>query len=102
MDPRRDDLQAILETILGTPNVYFQPPPGREMAYPCIVYKRDRSDTTFAGNRPYNHNLVYQLTVIDRNPDSDIPRRVRDLPQCLHVRNFARQDLNHDIFVLVF
>lgn len=102
MDPFRDDLQAVLETVLGGPNVYFQPPTGREMQYPCIVYKRDRTDTDFADNRPYHHEMRYQVTVIDRDPDSDIPRRVRDLPQCLHIRFFAVKDLNHDVFVLVF
>jgi len=102
MDPRRVDLQNLLEAALGTANVYFQPPENNEIQYPCIVYHREFTETEFADDRPYHHNLRYQVTVIDRNPDSDIPRKIRDLPKCRHVRFFTAHDLNHDVFTLVF
>lgn len=83
-------------------NVYFQPPSGLAMLYPCIVYKRDRADTEFGDDLPYRISKKYQVTVIDRNPDSDIPDKVAALPSCLHNRSFAAGQLNHDVYTLYF
>ena len=98
----RLDLQAALETLLGTDKVYFQPPANWQIDYPCIVYERDRSVSEFAGNIPYHVETRYQVTVIDRNPDSIIPGKVILLPKCLHIRSFVTQNLHHDVFSLVF
>lgn len=97
---RRLELQNLLETV--TPNVYFQPPSNTEMSYPCIVYGRDLTDTKFADNAPYCTTLRYQVTVIDRDPDTDIFDKVAALPMCVHTRSFKADHLNHDIFALYF
>lgn len=99
---RRLQLQALLEEILVSPNVYFQPPANVQMTFPCIVYHRDTSVTLFAGNNPYRLTRRYEVTVIDRNPDSEIPDRVAMLPMCLHNRSFPAANLNHYVFTLYF
>lgn len=96
------DLQTILEDLLGTGNVYFQPPANVQMQYPAIVYHRDSANTEFAGNRPYTYTLRYQVTYIDRAPDSIIPRKIAMLPMCVHSSFFVADGLNHDIFTLYF
>jgi hypothetical protein len=96
----RSDLQTLLLEI--TPKVYFQPPPDLKMVYPCIVYQRDFADTKFAGNFPYSYTQRYQVTLIDRNPDSEILAKIAALPMCLFDRNFATSGLNHDVFTLFF
>lgn len=101
MAPRLQ-LQELLEFTLGSTNVYFQPPANVQMVYPCIVYNRDRVDTVFADNDQYRFNKRYQVTVIDRNPDSDIPDRVAKLPLCSHSRFFTADNLNHDVFNIYF
>lgn len=101
MAPRLE-LQTLLENILGSRNVYFQPPASIRMNYPAIVYARDYSAVTHADNQPYNVVLRYQVTVIDRNPDSEIPGKIRQLPLCQFTRFFTSEDLNHDIFDLYF
>lgn len=101
MAPRLE-LQTLLETLLGTPNVYFQPPANVQMKYPCIVYSRDAADTKFAGNNPYARTKRYQVTVIDRDPDSLIPDKIAALPMCSHNRFFTADNLNHDVFTLFF
>lgn len=98
----RLQLQDILEGILGAPNVYFQPPASIQMQYPCIVYSRDGANTRFADNIPYKKQMRYQVTVIDRNPDSVIPGRVAELPTCSYDRFMAVDNLNHDVFTLYF
>jgi len=99
---QRLDLQSILETLLGTDKVYFQPPATMQMVYPCIVYKRDDADTAFADNKPYRITVRYLVTVIDPSPDSLFPAKVAALPSCTMQRAFSVASLNHDVFVLYF
>lgn len=101
MAPRLE-LQMLLEGLLGSQNVYFQPPANVQMNYPCIVYKRDDADTQFAGNKPYLYVKRYMVTVIDRNPDSVIPDKVAQQPMCLFNRHYAADGLHHDVFNLYF
>lgn len=98
----RADLQALLEEILGTDEVYFQPPANIELSYPCIIYKRERFDSSFGNNQPYALFKGYQVTVIDRDPDSVIVDKVAELPMTRHDRSFAVDNLNHDVFTLYF
>lgn len=99
---RRLQLQSLLEVVLGSRNVYFQPPATAQMQYPCIVYKRDAANTKFADNNPYRNTKRYQVIVIDRNPDSVIPDKVAVLPMCAFDRFFTADNLNHDVFNFYF
>lgn len=82
--------------------VYFQPKSNVTMQYPCIVYQRDYDDTKFANNSPYGHYKRYRLTVIDRDPDSEIPDKVKNLPLVSFDRFFVADGLNHDIYKIYF
>jgi hypothetical protein len=99
---QRLDLQTVLETLLGSENVYFQPPENIQMQYPCIVYQRYNAHTRFADDTPYTITRRYQVTVIDPDPDSSIFNKVASLPMCLHNRFFVVNNLNHDVFNLYY
>lgn len=99
---QRLQLQSLLVQILGSNNVYFQPPPTVKMKYPCIIYKRDRLSTRFADNKPYKHKKRYQVTIVDTNPDSDIHEKVAALPMCSYDRFYTADNLNHDVYNLFF
>jgi len=99
---QRLDLQILLTDILETDQVYFQPPPNVQMAYPCIVYSRDWALTNFADDKPYKHRKRYQVTVIDRDPDSEIPAKIAALPLCVFDRFYTADNLNHDVYKLFF
>jgi hypothetical protein len=99
---QRLQLQSLLEGLIQSGNVYFQPPASVQMKYPCIVYQRDLADTKFADNKPYSYEVRYQVTVIDRSPDSDIPRKVASLPKCIFNRFYVADNLNHDVFNLYY
>ena len=96
----RQQLQSLLETI--TEHVYFQTPTNIKLQYPCIIYERDDSWSVSAGNRPYARIKRYQVTVVDRNPDSELPDEVESLPYCSFVRHFSADNLNHYVFTLFF
>lgn len=99
---QRAELQERLVEILGSDQVYFQPPPTVIMSYPCIVYARYNKFTEHADDNPYSHRKRYQVTVIDRDPDSGIPDKVAALPTCAYDRFFTADNLNHDVFKLFF
>lgn len=97
---QRLQLQSLLELI--TPHVYFQPPPNTALEYPCIVYSRDGSRSEYAENALYLHMKRYMLTVIDRNPDSELADRVEEMSFCHFDRFYATENLNHYVFTLFF
>lgn len=98
----REELQTLLEAILGSSEVHFQPPTSIEMTYPAIVYGRQYGQTTHADNTPYQRNKHYQLTVIDRNPDSPVAEAIENLPYSSYERGFKAENLNHFIFNIYF
>ena len=98
----RVDLQNVLEELLGSRNVYYQPPESLKMNYPAIVYVRKTIDNSYANNSVYKQNYAYEITVIDKNPDSEIVNKVSKLPSCRFDRHFKSDNLNHDIFTLYY
>lgn len=98
----RLQLQALLEELLGSRNVYFQPSPSVFIQYPAIVYSLDDIENTHANNRVYSQNIAYEVTVIDEDPDSEIVKKVSKLPKCSFDRHFTSENLNHDVFTLFF
>lgn len=72
------------------------------MVYPCIVYKLDDENRQHADNNVYRRVKRYQVTVIDRDPDSEIPDQVGNLPMCAFDRFFTTDNLNHFVYQLFF
>jgi hypothetical protein len=99
---QRLQLHSILKTILGSTNVYFQPPASVQMQYPAIVYHRDNDKVAHANGKPYNRRIRYKVTVIDRDPDSLIPGVISLLPLCKFDRAYTADQLNHDVFNIFF
>ena len=99
---KRTELNEIFEKILGSKNVYFQPPESIKMKYPAIVYLRSNMDRKYADNRVYTNYCMYTVTVIDKDPDSEIVQKVAELPLCSFDRNYQSANLNHDVFTLFF
>lgn len=98
----RLELQTLLEELLGSRNVYYQPPASVSMRYPAIVYSRDDYDNKFADNGVYMQTKAYRITVIDKDPDSEYVDKVAKLPMCSFDRHYTADNLNHDVFTLYF
>lgn len=95
-------LQTELEELLGTRNVYYSPPASLKMQYPAIVYSRSDIDNAHANNSVYKQECAYEITVIDRNPDSEIVKKVSRLPRCRFNRHYPSDNLNHDVFTIYY
>ena len=99
---RRLSLQETLVNILGSNNVYFQPPETTRLQYPCIIYERSDIDKKYADNRTYMSMVRYSLTLITRSPESDLVKAILELPYCSYDRYYAADTLNHDVFTLYY
>lgn len=98
----RLDLQTLFEDILGSRNVYHDPPESVKMNYPAIKYSRSKINTSFANNSAYMQNNRYEVIVIYNDPDSELPGRISRLPMCVHDRSYVVDNLHHDVFTLYF
>ena len=99
---QRLELQQLLENIPGVAKVYFQPPSNTLLEYPAIIYNRDDASVDHADNMLYRRSKRYLVTVIDRDPDSQIPDLIAALPLTRFQRHYAANQLNHDIFVIYY
>lgn len=95
-------LQAILEGILGSNFVYYQPPESIKLVYPCIVYYRSSLRTTYANNSPYSLQKLYTITLIEKDPDSSLSEEILRLATSKHDRSYTVNNLYHNVFTLFF
>jgi hypothetical protein len=100
-------LHNIFIGILGTTGlslsrVYFQPPSTIKLEYPCIIYSRSDQKNFFSNDRIYLGMDQYLVTIVDRNPDSLIPKKIQELPYCKFSTHFTKDGLNHDVYTLYY
>lgn len=96
-------LQKKLEELIGSRNVYFNPPETLKMNYPCIRYTLNKIDTRKADDLTYLKNNEYQLTVIDTNPDTAIPDILLDnFAYCSSDRTYRSDGLQHHVLTLYY
>ena len=97
-----EELQFLLEQLLGSKNVYFQPPEDTKLTYPCIVYQLDGVKASYADDIPYLKDKRYLVTYISQTPDSFIPDKIGDLSTASFNRYFVQKNLNHWAYRLYF
>ena len=95
---RLEGIDAILRRIIGNEGpVYFSPP--SKLEYPCILYEKAKYDPTYADDIRYIDKTRYTITVITRDPDSDLPNKVkRNMSYISHDKAFFSDRLFHDVF----
>lgn len=98
----RLQLQTELEELLGSKNVYYQPPASVRMKYPSIIYSRNNIDNLHANDNVYMQSHSYELIVIDEDPDSEIVEKISRLPSCRFDRHYTTDNLNHDVFTIYY
>lgn len=98
----RIELQAKLEELLGSRNVYYQPPETLKIEYPAIIYSKSRIDKKSANNAAYKLTNGYEIIVIDKKPDHSVINKLLELPMCSFDRHYISDNLNHDVLTLYF
>lgn len=89
----RVELQELLKEYCDT--VYFQPPSDIRINYPCIVYNRSTDYINRANNSLYMKEKLYRVTVMDKNPDSDIADRLQELPWAVIISRDVIDNIYH-------
>lgn len=97
---RRLTLQTNLEELLGSRNVYYNPPESVKMLYDAIVYSKKDIRSTFANNKAYSMLDCYEVTVISKTPDPPIIEKLMAMPYCSFDRYYRSDNLHHNVFTL--
>ena len=96
-------LHEELCTLLGSRNVYFQPPESIKMKYPCIVYSLSNLDYKHANNGVYKSTKAYEVIIIDPDPDGNIYDKLPEhFQMCRFNREYTADDLNHYAFTIFY
>lgn len=95
-------LQSLLEELLGSKNVYFQPPTNLNMSYPAIKYSTDDIDTKKADDTAYIITKRYEVIVISPKPDNPVIEKLLALPMCSYDRPYKADNLYHDVLTLYY
>jgi len=94
-------LQDELKTLLGSNNVYFQPPKNLQIKYPCIIFSRGAASQEFADNKTYRLTKRYVVTHIGYDADPDIIEKMAEhFSMCSYTEHYVKDNLQHDIFSL--
>lgn len=97
MADKRDwrDLQDILEKLLGSKNVYYQPPTNLQMKYDAIRYDLGRIDSRFANDKRYAKMNCYDVILITRLPEPEVLDKILDLPYTSLGKPYKADNLYH-------
>lgn len=98
----RQKLQTKLEELLGTKNVYYQPPASTKMEYTAIRFSIKKMDARYANNLVYSRMNCFELIVIARRPEDPVIEKIMALPYCSFDRHYDSDNLSHDVFTLYY
>ena len=98
----RIELHSLLQELLGSSNVYYQPPESVKMQYDAIRYSKKNIMTRHANNSNYMMRDCYELIVISRLPDNPVIKKLLALPYCSYDRHYVADNLNHDVLTIYY
>ena len=99
---KRSELGMIFKKILGSNNVYFSPPSGKKLEYPCIIYSLKDVNTRSADNQNYIQNRLYDVQLIDPDPDTKIINDILAIPRSRFHNSYAAGNMMHYNFTINF
>lgn len=102
MGKSRLELHEVLCNLLGSRNVYFQPPPSVQMKYEAIVYSLNDINVNYADDIKYKSMKRYSVIAISKNPDSGLCDKLLTLPYSELDRFYTADNLNHWVITLYF
>ena len=94
------ELHSIFQELLGSSNVYYQPPESIKMQYDAIRYSKKTIDSKYANDRKYSMTDCYEVIVISRLPDNPVIKKLLSLPYCSYDRHYIADNLHHDVLTI--
>ena len=96
----RLELHSVFQELLGSSNVYYQPPESIKMQYDAIRYSKKTMDSKYANDRKYSMIDCYEVIVISRLPDNPVIKKLLSLPYCSYDRHYIADNLHHDVLTI--
>ena len=96
----RLELHSVLQELLGSSNVYYQPPESIKMQYDAIRYSKKTIDSKYANDRKYSMIDCYEIIVISRLLDNPVIKKLLSLPYCSYDRHYVADNLHHDVLTI--
>ena len=98
----RKKIQNLLRETAGPTckMVYWRPPEGYSLDFPCVVMELSAIDNVFADSIVYGQNLSYQVTVMDQDKDSVIAENISKLTMTAFHTTFISDNINHFVFTI--
>ena len=96
----RLELHSVLQELLGSSNIYYQPPESIKMQYDAIRYSKKTIDSKYANDRKYSMIDCYEVIVISRLPDNPVIKKLLSLPYCSYDRHYVADNLHHDVLTI--
>lgn len=96
----RLELHSVFQELLGSSNVYYQPPESIKMQYDAIRYSKKTIDSKYANDRKYSMTDCYEVIVISRLPDNPVIKKLLSLPYCSYDRHYIADNLHHDVLTI--
>ena len=88
-----------------TSRIYYQTPEDNNMSYPCVLYEQDDKDITKADDINYRMLNKYKITIIDKNPDSDIADYILSNQKIKYIgydRPYKSNNLYHKVIIIFY
>lgn len=100
----RLELDAKLREILGSNNMYFQPPESIKLQYPCIIYEMSDIPIEHADDGLYMMYHRYTITLIHTDPDNTLKDEIlaKLQPYCSFDRDYISSNLYHYVYNLFY
>lgn len=92
----------MLEELLESRNVYYQPPESLRLKFPCIIYDISRIQKQHADNKPYLRSIGFTVTYVSKNPTDEMLLKLSDLPYCYFDRSFVADNLHHYEYTIYY
>ena len=100
---RRLTLHEELCALLGSRNVYYNPPESVKMNYDAIRYELSGKDLKHADNKIYSIMNRYDGVIITQDPDTALPDKLlATFAMCSFGRPYIADNLNHFPFTLYY
>ena len=101
----RLELQEKLVEVLGSDQVYYEPPETVKMRYPAIVYSLARMHNRAANNhtvyqRYDSYTVSYIAKQVEQTRTDSVPERLMALDGAVFDRTYVADNLHHYVFTI--
>ena len=101
---RRIEFDNLLKAILGSNNVYFQPPESKKLEYPCIVYNIASHDVEYADDGLYQlrHKYIVRYIAYPKDYDGPMKEKIAKILKVPMNQVYSSNGLYHCVFEKIY